>query len=334
MKSTFGQTIQPSRGIWATAAVFAFAAGLLSACQSTFPGDTPGEVTKNLVQDVKGNLNPVPPVVTSELAGQDYPPVPNDRRPFIRSATEQQKLLKQLAADRAEGDQTKAYVEASDDPGNPIPVPASGGKVPASELPPPAFTLAPTPIPPPQAASNLPLPAVESVYQHRLAESAKPPPPKQAAATETPAADEDAMPDVALVSPSELHRRNAGAAFQPLEAFDSSVAHTSIRVEVIHFGEGTFEMSGGETGALDHVFRLFREKGGLIRVIGHSTSPRLDVNAKANRDSNIALARGRGEAVARELARRGVPAQRIYAGGAAVSGVDTAGEVAEIYIDY
>jgi outer membrane protein OmpA-like peptidoglycan-associated protein len=154
-----------------------------------------------------------------------------------------------------------------------------------------------------------------------------------------PDVDTSVVAPPSLTPPAEYRRRQAALGFQSLAALDPVESRSTIEAGRVKFGEGTFEMVAGQSAVLNDVVRLYHEKGGRIRIIGHSVSGRLDVNAKANREANASLARGRAEAVARELIRLGIPGRSIYAGATAadlaVNGpVDLADEEANIFIDY
>lgn len=335
----------------------------VAACGSTDQPKTLGEWSTDQIQAIRGDANPVPAVVVSELATQDFPVIPDEPRPLIRSEKERNDLKTSLLSDQADGKKTRAAVEATgaNTKAIPIAVPVGkGGDSPtlAADPPPAAPVVAPpTAVPPPgppkQVAVPLPMvtpstktpppdttTAVESIYRQRLAESAAPlPVPRQLDRTDTTiTSDDTAASTPSLVPPAEYRRRQAALGFQSLEAFGVPPDQPSIDVGAVKFGEGTFEMAASQSAILNNVVRLFRQNGGRISVIGHSISGRLDVNAKANREANAVLARGRAEAVARELIHLGIPGQRIYAGPAPaispVTGVDTSGEEANIYIDY
>lgn len=195
--------------------------------------------------------------------------------------------------------------------------------------------------------------SVEEVYRRRLAEFSAGTAPAAApaagtaaaapvAAATSAAATNDAAQGPVLIPPAEYRRKlahdNGGA--RPLEAFDGSRSAASFEVATVRFGEGTAELSAGEMQHLKDVAALYREKGGQVRVLGRSASPRLEIDATANQQANRQLAGGRAAAIARELIKLGVPAHKIFAGAApallqASAPVSaTNGETTEIYIDY
>jgi outer membrane protein OmpA-like peptidoglycan-associated protein len=238
-------------------------------------------------------------------------------------------------------------------PAGPAVVPAAptvSAEVPAAVLA-PAAPSAPT-VPPPPAAAVAAAPAapvaaapvaaapvtVDEVYRRKLSEFTRGSAAPTAVPTAAPAALSGSAADssrITLIPPSEYHRLathdNGGA--RPLSAFDPSRSAASFQVASVVFGEGTIALSTGEQTHLKEVARLYHERpGASIRIAGHSASPRLDVNAKANRDANRDLAALRAAAIAHELVKMGVPGHKIYAGPA--ENLGGAGEAAEIYIDY
>jgi len=57
--------------------------------------------------------------------------------------------------------------------------------------------------------------------------------------------------------------------------------------------------------------KLKNEKGGSLRVVGHASSRTRDVDPLRHRLVNFRLSLARANAVARALARRGVPASEV-----------------------
>ncbi|HIJ39025.1 MAG TPA: OmpA family protein [Rhodospirillaceae bacterium] len=193
-------------------------------------------------------------------------------------------------------------------------------------------------------APSAPL-SVDEIYRRRLSESnaASPQPAPIAAAPRSAlapmaSAGTDA---VTLVSPAQAKKASRVAGIQSLAAFDAGRSAASFQVGSVAFGEGTIELVPASRAGLRQVADLFREKPGVIRIIGRSDSARLDVDSVANRDANRHLAAGRAEAVGLELVRLGVPARKIYAGAAAdagraslIAGSLTTPDLTDIYIDY
>jgi outer membrane protein OmpA-like peptidoglycan-associated protein len=100
----------------------------------------------------------------------------------------------------------------------------------------------------------------------------------------------------------------------PRASFDPGNSSVSSEVAVIAFAPGAAALSSAAKAELASVAALRSQVDGAIRIVGKGD------NAAA-----------RANAVARELRRLGVPAQRVFAGGA--DGAE-AGNEAEIFLDY
>lgn len=140
---------------------------------------------------------------------------------------------------------------------------------------------------------------------------------------------------IVLIPPSQFRRQkavdNGGA--RPLSSYDGAGAAASFEVATVAFGEGTSELGADAVRQLKEVAALVRTRGGAsVRVIGRSSSPRLDVTPDANRATNHDLAAARAAVVARQLIRLGVSARHLYAG--AADSASLSGDATEIYIDY
>jgi len=216
----------------------------------------------------------------------------------------------------------------------------------------------------PQAAPTLRAPpagpeSVEDTYLRRLNEFAAPPaqpsasfqssraPLLSAPTVAAPAYASSSYAPMALASDSsgqtihlvrpghakaQVASRNASGA-RSLSDFNESRSAASFDLASLNFGEGTSELSDAERSHLRDVAALYRQKGGSLRIIAASSSPRLDVDPMANREANRALARTRADAVAAELVRLGVPARKIYAGTSDESAQAAVADGAEILLD-
>ncbi|MDX2142615.1 MAG: hypothetical protein SFV19_04620 [Rhodospirillaceae bacterium] len=100
----------------------------------------------------------------------------------------------------------------------------------------------------------------------------------------------------------------------PRASFDPGNSLVSSEVGVIAFTPGSAALSGAAKAELANIATLRSQVDGAIRIVGKGDN----ASARAN-------------AVARELRRLGVPAQRVFAGGA--DGAEPGNE-AEIFLDY
>jgi outer membrane protein OmpA-like peptidoglycan-associated protein len=100
----------------------------------------------------------------------------------------------------------------------------------------------------------------------------------------------------------------------PRASFDPGNASVSSEVGVVSFAKNSSVLSGSARAMLADIARLRDQVDGAIRIVGRGEQ-----------------AAARAAAISRELRRIGVPADRLYAGGA-----DNAmlGDEADIYLDY
>lgn len=243
----------------------------------------------------------------------------------------------------------------------PTPAPAMPVKklASASDLPAPTTTEAPPPPPaaasggstaapaPAQVAMAAPAPAaapaprrvvasggdlVADTYRERLAEFSAAPAASTAYAAPPAASYGGTTGGAEAPAGGKLTPAQGSGGARPLSALDRSKMAASFQLAEIVFGEGTAALSAADDAPLRAVADVYRDSKGAakIGIIGHSNSPRLDVSAVANRESNRSLAAERASAVARALERLGVPASKIFAGATGEGG----GDYAEVFVAY
>jgi outer membrane protein OmpA-like peptidoglycan-associated protein len=117
----------------------------------------------------------------------------------------------------------------------------------------------------------------------------------------------------------------------------------SVKVATILFDDGSARVGRRELGILRKVTTLHRQRGGTIRVVGHASSRTRNMDKGRHRSVNYGISVERASAVARELAKLGVPNEMIVVSAMADEQpvfyeVMPSGEAgnrrAEIYIDY
>lgn len=117
----------------------------------------------------------------------------------------------------------------------------------------------------------------------------------------------------------------------------------SIQAGTVLFGNGSSKLSKDDIKVIENAIKIKNEKGGSLRIVGHASSRTRDVDPLRHRLVNFRLSLARANAVARALARRGVPAAEVRV--QAMSDNEPlyhefmpAGEAgnrrAEIYLDY
>lgn len=83
------------------------------------------------------------------------------------------------------------------------------------------------------------------------------------------------------------------------------------KVATILFPKGSAELDARDRRILGDVFRLHRQRGGKMRVIGHASRRTRNLDAATHKMVNYRISAARADSVARELIRRGVRANEI-----------------------
>ncbi|MED5519058.1 MAG: OmpA family protein [Pseudomonadota bacterium] len=200
----------------------------------------------------------------------------------VTSGAERDKIVKGLVADRKNARHL-----------------ASGGKEARSNLWPnkklaasaaaPAVTKAPAPkvSAPKAAAPKAAAPAPQAT-----------PAPKSVAAT--PAASLAPKPQL---RPSTGTEASAAASETPQFRLPASAANQSV---VVHFANGSSRLSANDRADVAKIAKLVREKGARVRVVGHASRRTRDMDPVRHMLVNFEMSVKRANAVAAELARRGV----------------------------
>jgi flagellar motor protein MotB len=223
----------------------------------------------------------------------------------------------------------------------PPPAPAAAPAVPAET---PRLATAAGPAPGPTAAPGTG--TLGAVYQSKLQESAPTVTTAPAGPTDMGAIAPAAGPGPGMVAePAESEGAVAfgsSATFHSLEELDGR-GGPSTKVATIQYASGSAQLTESEVNVLRGVARMYKERGGTIRVVGHASSHTRDMDPVRHQMVNFTVSVRRADMVARELMRLGVRAGDIYVG--AMSDSDPiyleampAGEAAnrrtEIFIDY
>lgn len=85
----------------------------------------------------------------------------------------------------------------------------------------------------------------------------------------------------------------------------------SIKVATIQFAHGSSNLSQRDVSILRNVMLVHRERGGRIRIVGHSSSRTRNMDPVRHKMVNYEMSVDRAEAIARELRRLGVPSDMI-----------------------
>ena len=205
----------------------------------------------------------------------------------VTSGAERDKIVKGLVADRKNARHL-----------------VSGGKEARSNLWPnkklatsataPAVTKAPAPkVSAPKAAA----PKAAAPKAAAPAPQATPAPKSVAA---TPAANLAPKPQL---RPSTGTEASAAASETPQFRLPASAANQSV---VVHFANGSSRLSANDRADVAKIAKLVREKGARVRVVGHASHRTRDMDPVRHMLVNFEMSVKRANAVAAELARRGV----------------------------
>lgn len=97
----------------------------------------------------------------------------------------------------------------------------------------------------------------------------------------------------------------------------------SFQVAAVDFSAGSARLTPADRQAITAVAKLYRQTGGVIRIVGHPVDPGY------SSIPSIEASMARANAVAAELTRQGVPAGKLYVG---AGNGGNAG--AQVYLDY
>jgi outer membrane protein OmpA-like peptidoglycan-associated protein len=86
-----------------------------------------------------------------------------------------------------------------------------------------------------------------------------------------------------------------------------------VQVAVIQFGPMSVELNGKDQAVLTRVAQVQRSNGGKVRIVAHSAQDAAGSSPEVLARDNFEVSRQRAIAVANQLMRLGVPANRIAA---------------------
>lgn len=134
------------------------------------------------------------------------------------------------------------------------------------------------------------------------------------------------------------------AASGPVVASAAAVSRIAPgQLAVVQFADGSASLSGRDLLVIADAARLATQRGGMVRVVGHTADRAAGTNAARREMKLLEISSRRAEAVAAELIRQGVPASSLVleaAGSdrpryveATPAGI-AANRRVEIYLDY
>jgi outer membrane protein OmpA-like peptidoglycan-associated protein len=79
----------------------------------------------------------------------------------------------------------------------------------------------------------------------------------------------------------------------------------------INFATGSSNLAGNDNTHLKEVGALFKDFGGMLKVVGHASSRTRDLDPQTRQLANFNVSLERANAVANALMRQGVPADKV-----------------------
>ncbi|MEW5727663.1 MAG: hypothetical protein AB1918_07550, partial [Pseudomonadota bacterium] len=134
-----------------------------------------------------------------------------------------------------------------------------------------------------------------------------------------------------LVPPTKARKGRGGKGLAAPEPATSGPAAT-FQVASLDFQNSSAKLTRADLVNLAEVARLYRQTGGVVRVVGIAPAPGLSADPVAQVMGGFDASMDRAKAVAKELTRRGVPAHKIMVGADPTPGLR--GDVgAKVYLD-
>jgi outer membrane protein OmpA-like peptidoglycan-associated protein len=310
----------------ARVSALALVAALASGCSSMSWADpsTWGETTPTdqtpAGDDTSAGASPAGAEGKTVAEANDKFPVLADtpsKAPPTSSTDEQKQVANGLIADRTQAQYSAEALQA--------------GKEPAAAPPPPASAEANIPVPPPSsgdvgqtsAASTAAAPAPSAPPPASSSAPANPPPASTASAAPAPppppAASSDAVlgfqPSRAPALDPNVARILSGApssSNQRLASLNAAVPNGPV-VATIAFAANSVRLDANSVAQVQAAISAYRAKGGqgYVRLIGHASSGAPNLPADKQLAQSFAQSHACADAVARELIKQGVPANRV-----------------------
>jgi outer membrane protein OmpA-like peptidoglycan-associated protein len=136
---------------------------------------------------------------------------------------------------------------------------------------------------------------------------------------------------------------SSGRGPRPMSEYNGFGVGVSSKVGVIYFASSSSNLDGNDLSVVREIAAYQRQYGGVLRIIGHSSSRTADMDAARHTLVNLRVSAQRAETVARALMNAGVPGEQIFVGGVAddqkeYQEVMPSGEAfnrrAEVFLDY
>ncbi|WP_413203773.1 OmpA family protein [Rhodospirillum sp. A1_3_36] len=104
---------------------------------------------------------------------------------------------------------------------------------------------------------------------------------------------------------------------RPLSEYNGIGVGVSSKVGVIYFAASSARLDSNDLSVVREIAAYQRQYGGVLRVIGHSSSRTADMDPSHHTLVNLRVSAQRADSVARALMNAGVPGGQIFVGGVA-----------------
>ncbi len=94
-------------------------------------------------------------------------------------------------------------------------------------------------------------------------------------------------------------------------AMGSAEANGSLRVATIQFATGSATLDSRDRTILKQVVALQKERGGVLRIVGHASARTANMDAVRHKMVNYEVSADRAQTVAQTLLQFGAPAERV-----------------------
>jgi len=293
---------------------------VLSGCSAVPDGLNPAEWYNNTVDFFSGE-NEQGQVASQENPGEDQPfptlaPAPKEAEVSANQGlvadVEGRKYAQSIARQGEVAPSTMAKAV-------PAPVPAAAPVQPAPPATPViSVTQAPTPVPTPRQAVQAPTPAKTAELPAAQPANAMPSYEDDPFATVVVSSNgiemngtKVSLPEKPAMATSQQAGQvpATGTAPVPSQQRIQAAQSGGVKIATILFGNGSDDLDGQDKRILVQVVQLQKERGGLVRVVGHSSSRTRDMDPVRHAMVNYNLSSARANKIAATLIRQGMPAE-------------------------
>jgi len=115
----------------------------------------------------------------------------------------------------------------------------------------------------------------------------------------------------AAAGSGRMQQPQAALKSQSMGAQEPMPARGLVKVATILFGNGSAKLTGRDRRILSQISQIHRERGGVVRVIGHASSRTRNMGPVKHKMTNFQISMSRADQIARALMKLGIPAEQI-----------------------